>query len=151
MKTEEFTLDKEEQTIDLGMSLGSSIRESKDKSPISIFLCGNLGTGKTTLTKGILKGLGFSGLVKSPTFNLVEIYEIQNLEIYHFDLYRINSTTELDEIDIRKSLSSQNTISIIEWPESFEDFLPSPDIRIDLSHFNLEPDSRKIRVRYLKM
>ena len=104
MKTEEFTLDKEEQTIDLGMSLGSSIRDSKDKSPISIFLCGNLGTGKTTLTKGILKGLGFSGLVKSPTFNLVEIYEIQDLEIYHFDLYRINSTNELDEIDIRKSL-----------------------------------------------
>ena len=62
-----------------------------------------------------------------------------------------SSNAELDEIDIRKSLSSQNTISIIEWPESFEDFLPSPDIRIDLSHFNLEPDSRKIRVRYLKM
>ena len=78
MKTEEFTLDKEDQTIDLGISLGSSIRESKDKSPISIFLCGNLGTGKTTLTKGILKGLGFSGLVKSPTFNLVEIYEMQD-------------------------------------------------------------------------
>ena len=151
MKTEEFTFDKEDQTIDLGISLGSSIRESKDKSPISIFLCGNLGTGKTTLTKGILKGLGFNGLVKSTTFNLVEIYEMQDLEIYHFDLYRINSTNELDEIDIRKSLSSQNTISIIEWPESFEDFLPSPDIRIDLSHFNLEPDSRKIRVRYLKM
>ena len=74
MKTEEFTLDKEDQTIDLGISLGSSIRESKDKSPISIFLCGNLGTGKTTLTKGILKGLGFSGLVKSPTFNLSLIH-----------------------------------------------------------------------------
>ena len=79
------------------------IRKNVNRS-IVVFLEGNLGAGKTTFTKGLMKGLGYNELVKSPTYNLVEIHETDKLKVFHFDLYRINDPHELTEIGIGEYL-----------------------------------------------
>ena len=151
MEKKKYTSKSEDKTIEIGIEIGSAIKESLDKLPLLIFLRGNLGTGKTTLTKGILQGLGSKDLVKSPTFNLVEIYEFDHIEVNHFDLYRIESSNELDEIGIRSSLTNKSVLSIIEWPEKFLDFLPNPHINIELNHYDSDPDVRIIEINYLRI
>ena len=94
-----------------------------------VFLQGDLGTGKTTLVRGILRALGFSGPVKSPTFTLLEPYE--ELLVYHFDLYRIADSQELDFIGIEELLA-RPSIKLIEWPERGAGRLPAPDLIVQL-------------------
>lgn len=96
----------------------------------TLFLKGNLGAGKTTLVRGLLRGFHFEGSVKSPTFTLVEEYEFPWGVIYHFDLYRLAHPEELDYIGIRDYFTS-NSIVIIEWPERGESMLPFPDCLLD--------------------
>jgi len=97
-----------------------------------IFLIGDLGAGKTTLARGILRGLGHSGAVKSPTYTLIEPYEVGGIRIYHFDFYRIESAEELEYLGLDELLD-ENAIKLVEWPERAEGRLPAPDrvIRID--------------------
>ena len=94
-----------------------------------VFLTGELGAGKTTLVRGILRALGFAGPVKSPTYTLIEPYEEH--EVYHFDLYRIGSSQELDFIGIDDYLAARS-IKLIEWPERAGGRLPQPDIEVAL-------------------
>jgi tRNA threonylcarbamoyladenosine biosynthesis protein TsaE len=113
--------------------------------PITIFLRGDLGAGKTTFVRGVLRALGFEGRVKSPTYALVEVYAISRLNLYHFDFYRLKDPDEWHEAGFRDSVTAK-AISLIEWPEKAQGAqvpLPPPDLEIQL-----RPDATSETMRH---
>ena len=124
----------ESDTISAGVELSESISKLITKKSVVVFLEGDLGAGKTTFTKGILKGLGYEELVKSPTFNLVEIHEIDECKIFHFDLYRINEEIELEEIGLDEYLQERKAVCIFEWPKIAENLIPKPDFHVSIAY-----------------
>jgi tRNA threonylcarbamoyladenosine biosynthesis protein TsaE len=134
-----IALADESETLALGAELSRQIHPGS-----VIFLHGNLGAGKTTLVRGYLRALGHQGAVKSPTFTLVEEYELKPLKVFHFDLYRLADPEELAWMGIRDYFSS-DSIAFIEWPEQGEGFLPAPDLEITLSYDGL---SRIAHIRH---
>lgn len=122
---------------DLGASLVKNLR-----APAIVYLRGELGTGKTTLVRGALRALGHHGLVKSPTFTIVESYSLAQLDIHHFDLYRISDPEELDFIGIREYFSD-SSICFFEWPDQGGSVIPAPTIEIQISHAG---DQRKVKI-----
>jgi tRNA threonylcarbamoyladenosine biosynthesis protein TsaE len=97
-----------------------------------IYLSGDLGAGKTTLTRGLMRGYGFQGAVKSPTYTLVEPYEFSRYKIYHFDLYRLSYPGEVEFLGVSEYFDDDN-LCLVEWPEHGGAFLPPADLVIYLS------------------
>lgn len=120
-------LPDEEAQLAFGASLASVCQ-----APLVLALEGDLGAGKTTLVRGFMRGLGYKDKVKSPSYTLVEAYELPSKTIFHFDFYRITDPEELDFIGIQEYAAS-HAILLLEWPEKAGSRLPAVDVVIHLS------------------
>ena len=108
-----------------------------------VYLSGELGVGKTTLVRGILRALGFAGRVKSPSYGLIESYELEGLTVHHLDLYRLSHGEEINYLGLEDLLDGP-TLLLIEWPEKGHGYLPSATCRI---HIEDHPDAtRSVRI-----
>jgi tRNA threonylcarbamoyladenosine biosynthesis protein TsaE len=110
------------------------------KPGLTFYLEGDLGAGKTTLVRGVLRALGYGGRVKSPTYTLAESYSLPAFELYHFDLYRMHDPREWLDAGFR-DVSDGQAVSLIEWPEKAAGWLPPPDVIIRLT---IADDAREI-------
>lgn len=119
----------------------------------SVWLSGDLGVGKTTLTRYWLQALGYAGAVKSPTYTLVEPYHITGADnsikpVYHADLYRLNDPEELDFIGFFEYFDEPKSLVIIEWASRAEAILPKPDMLIDITR--LANNSRQVIIKNIR-
>lgn len=122
-----LTLSNEQDTARFAQALTQSVKAGL------IFLIGDLGAGKTTLTRYWLQSLGHQGAVKSPTYTLVEPYTIEGQSVFHFDLYRLQDPYELELMGIRDYLEADNCLSLVEWPSKGEGVLPEADVVIEIN------------------
>jgi tRNA threonylcarbamoyladenosine biosynthesis protein TsaE len=97
-----------------------------------VYLSGELGAGKTTLARGILRGLGHAGKVKSPSFALVEPYEVSRLYLYHFDFYRFTDPRELEQAGFREYFNP-DAVCLVEWPENAAGMIPPADLKLEVT------------------
>lgn len=112
---------------------------------LSVWLSGDLGAGKTTLTRGLLRELGYGGRVKSPTYTLVELYPFSRFNLYHFDLYRFADPDEWEDAGFRECFND-TSLCLVEWPEKAGGLLPKPDIELCL---DIQDEGRTARLRGL--
>ena len=119
-------LPAEANTLALGAELAPHLQPG-----MVVYLSGELGAGKTTLARGILRGLGHPGKVKSPSFALVEVYKLSRLYLYHFDFYRFTDPRELGEAGFREHFNPES-VCLVEWPEKAAGALPAADIKIEM-------------------
>jgi tRNA threonylcarbamoyladenosine biosynthesis protein TsaE len=122
-----LTLPDARATERAGIALASALGPG-----MIVTLSGDLGTGKTTLARGVLRGLGWTGPVKSPSYQLVEYYPLSNLYLYHFDFYRFEDASEWDDAGLAEAFR-QDTVCLVEWPERVAQRLPEADVAIVLA------------------
>ena len=122
----EFIIDTVQKTFELGKKIG------KMAKPSDIFcLTGDLGTGKTHITKGIAKGLGINENITSPTFNIVNEYHSGRLTLYHFDVYRVSEPDEIEAIGFDEYIFGDG-VSVIEWANYIEELIPDEYVHINI-------------------
>ncbi len=144
MNNEIFLAD-EEATLVFGRALARATFENPDAVPDAnrpglgiktsggvIHLEGDLGAGKTTLARGFMRGYGITGAIKSPTYTLVEPYELEKCQLYHFDLYRLGSVDEVEYLGV-EDYFHDNSVCLIEWPDKGGNRLPPADLTLFLS------------------
>jgi tRNA threonylcarbamoyladenosine biosynthesis protein TsaE len=119
-------LPDEQSTLALGAALAHGLERG-----MVVYLHGELGAGKTTLVRGVLRAAGFAGRVKSPTYTLVEVYEVSRLNFHHFDFYRFQDPREWIDAGFRETFDGTN-VSLVEWPEKAQGLLPAPDVDVTL-------------------
>ncbi len=132
-----LTLPDETATLALGARLAAALRPG-----MVVYLQGDLGAGKTTLVRGIVRALGYEGRVKSPTFTLVESYAFSTFTLQHYDLYRMVDSREWLDAGFRDDCNAA-TLCLVEWPEKAAGLMPPADVRVRLS---LSGEGRKARI-----
>ena len=132
-------LDSPEATVEAGRRLAAAVRASGGGAVI--YLRGDLGAGKTTFARGFLDGCGHRGRVPSPTYTLVEPYELDGGSVYHVDLYRLTDASEVDELGLVE-LEGSEVVLLVEWPERGAGRLQPPDL--DLT-FDVRDAGRGLR------
>lgn len=137
-------LNSELDTQKLAVFLGQNIAQGV------VYLIGDLGAGKTTLTRYWLQNLGHQGAVKSPTYTLVEPYKIHQKDVFHFDLYRLNDPYELELMGIRDYLDIDGALFLFEWPSKGGDEIPKADVIINIQRSG-EDDLRKVTIEMNSM
>lgn len=123
----EIYLEDPQATADTGIALGNAIADQR----LVVYLQGDLGAGKTALCQSIIKSYGYDGRVKSPTYTLLEPYALENVLIYHFDLYRLADPEELEFVGIR-DLVAEQALFLVEWPDKGQGFLPEADLQLTM-------------------
>jgi tRNA threonylcarbamoyladenosine biosynthesis protein TsaE len=143
MGESELTIDlrSEAELVDFAGAVGRAWRAAQC-FPLIVALHGDLGAGKTTWVRAVLRGLGYTGRVPSPTYTLVEQYSLDSLVVVHLDLYRLASEAELENLGVRDSLEQPATWVLVEWPERAPQLAARSDVRLELEDSGR--DSRRI-------
>ena len=134
MEEKKIVIKNEEETKKFGEKLCEKLTAGS-----IVALTGDLGTGKTTLTKAIAAGLGVTDVITSPTFNIVKQYDSGRLSLYHFDVYRIGDVDEMYEIGYEEYFFGDG-VCVIEWADLIEEIIPDDAVRIELEYGEKEGD-----------
>lgn len=128
----------EAATQALGRSLAAGLRPG-----MVVWLDGDLGAGKTTLVRALLRALGYSGPVKSPTYTLVEVYVVSSIYWYHFDFYRFNTPEEFEDAGLDEFFR-KDSVCLVEWPDKAYGHVPSPDLALVFRFAGTDPACGRI-------
>ncbi len=130
------------ETRGLGARLATALLGADEPGALVIGLSGDLGAGKTTLVGGLLAALGHDGAARSPTYTLIEPYQLAGRDVNHCDLYRLRHPSELDDLGLR-DLATPRSLLLVEWPERAEGRLAVPDLSVDLAYLD---DGRTVEI-----
>lgn len=136
----EIKTHSEKETFELGKRIANAVNPGT-----VILFYGDLGAGKTVMTKGIAAGLGITEMITSPTFTIMQEYEGGRMPLYHLDVYRIEDPDEMEEVGLNEYIYG-NGLTVIEWAEQIEDILPEDAIKITIERNVENPEDRDIRI-----